>query len=438
MILKNNNVIKNIFYLGIVQFSNYFLPFLTIPYISRIIGSELFGVLSFSQTIVSYFVLIVNFGFDYSATRLISINRDNKEIINSIFFNVFYSKIFFFIISTFFFLIIILIFPALRGLFYIHLITYTTIIGNVFLPTWLFQGLEKLKNIATLNFIIKVGYTVFVFVFLKSKEDFFWQNLSLSLTNILCGLGFFIYAIKEYELKFISIKLSNIKQIIHESSSFFFSHISQNLYNIFYVSILGIVSSNKEVAYFVAAQKVSFLFQTILLYSLSQALFPYFSKKINDKPLLAIRELGRILPLVIILSTTGSIIISIFSHTLIFIIYGKEFTFSEEILSLMAFVPVVSTINYFIGSMLFLNLKMYKSYSKVVLTGVVCNMLLTPILTYFFNSLGTTISWIIIELTMVYIGITLTNKENINIINIKYFNLIYVYKIYKKKQLITS
>ena len=71
-------IYKNMVSLGVLQIANYLIPFLVLPIISRILGATLFGSVSYAQNIVTYLTLLVNFGFEYSATRQISVSRDDK------------------------------------------------------------------------------------------------------------------------------------------------------------------------------------------------------------------------------------------------------------------------------------------------------------------------------------------------------------------------
>ena len=79
---------KNMVSLGVLQVANYLIPFLVLPIISRILGASLFGSVSYAQNIVTYLTLLINFGFEYSATRQISIARDNKQRMDGIFWSV--------------------------------------------------------------------------------------------------------------------------------------------------------------------------------------------------------------------------------------------------------------------------------------------------------------------------------------------------------------
>ncbi|MCX7761644.1 MAG: oligosaccharide flippase family protein, partial [Candidatus Kryptonium sp.] len=78
-------LIKNFLSLSSVQFANYILPFIAIPYIVRIVGPEKYGLISFAQAFVLYFSLFVNYGFNLSATREISANRENTKIVSEVF-----------------------------------------------------------------------------------------------------------------------------------------------------------------------------------------------------------------------------------------------------------------------------------------------------------------------------------------------------------------
>ncbi|WP_083761127.1 oligosaccharide flippase family protein [Thermoanaerobacter italicus] len=86
-VLQNSNIkrlITNIFSLSLLQIANYVLPLLTVPYLVRVLGPEKYGLISFSQAFIQYFILLTDYGFNLSATRKISIYRDDKEKISEV------------------------------------------------------------------------------------------------------------------------------------------------------------------------------------------------------------------------------------------------------------------------------------------------------------------------------------------------------------------
>src|SRR3569832_713296 len=83
---------KNVLSLTLVQIANYVFPVISVPIISRIIGPGKFGLLNFAGAFVLYFVLLVAYGFDYTATRKISRDPDNEQNRNTVFSEVFYTQ----------------------------------------------------------------------------------------------------------------------------------------------------------------------------------------------------------------------------------------------------------------------------------------------------------------------------------------------------------
>ena len=68
-LMRNKTVLVNFSYLSILQIFTIVFPLLTYPYLLRVVGLELYGVLVFAQTIISYVSLVINFGFNMSGAR---------------------------------------------------------------------------------------------------------------------------------------------------------------------------------------------------------------------------------------------------------------------------------------------------------------------------------------------------------------------------------
>ena len=84
----------NILSLTLLNVVSYISPLLLIPYLIRVIGAEKYGIYIFAWTFVSYFVYLVNYGFDFTATKQIAINKDNPNEISKIFSSVIIIRIF--------------------------------------------------------------------------------------------------------------------------------------------------------------------------------------------------------------------------------------------------------------------------------------------------------------------------------------------------------
>ena len=67
--IEMTTILSNFLSLTILKALNYILPLITFPYLVRVLGVDKFGLLSMAIAVVAYFVIIVNYGFELSATK---------------------------------------------------------------------------------------------------------------------------------------------------------------------------------------------------------------------------------------------------------------------------------------------------------------------------------------------------------------------------------
>ncbi|MER1744005.1 oligosaccharide flippase family protein, partial [Proteus mirabilis] len=80
-----NILLKNSLFLLGMQGINYIIPLITLPYLTRKLGFYEYGMLNTSLNIILYLVLFIDFGFNFSATKDIAKNRNNKLKIKKIY-----------------------------------------------------------------------------------------------------------------------------------------------------------------------------------------------------------------------------------------------------------------------------------------------------------------------------------------------------------------
>ena len=96
--VKNRNIVENYFYMTFLQILNSFFYIFLYPYLIRVLGSESYGLYVYATSIITYFIFLINFGFDLPATRLVAINTKDKKQLEVIVSTVFVSKNFLFIL----------------------------------------------------------------------------------------------------------------------------------------------------------------------------------------------------------------------------------------------------------------------------------------------------------------------------------------------------
>ena len=145
-------LIHNFSYLSSLQVFTILVQLIALPYLLTVLGKELYGLVIFAQTVISYFQILINFGFNYSATINISVHRDNNDKLSEIVSNTLTIKGILFIISFIILYALLNFIPRAQEykvLFY--LMMYLCFYEWIF-PIWFFQGIEKMKYITIIPY----------------------------------------------------------------------------------------------------------------------------------------------------------------------------------------------------------------------------------------------------------------------------------------------
>lgn len=273
-------LLGNFFSLSVLQIFSYVLPLLTLPYLVRVLGVETFGLISFATAFIIFFNILVDYGFNLSATREVSIHREDKEKITQIYSSVLTIKFILTILSFIILSFIVFIFDKFNSHIELYLITFLSVVGQAFFPIWYFQGMEKMRYITIINISSKVIFTIAIFIFVHKESDYLLVPLFNGL-GVLFGSLYAIYIIKkDFKQDFILQGLVNIRKYFVDSTIYFLSSFSAMTYTSFNVVILGFFTNNTMVGYFSIAEKLYMALKSLYL-PIIQVLYPYISKQRN-------------------------------------------------------------------------------------------------------------------------------------------------------------
>lgn len=414
-------IIKNFSSLFLVQVANVLLPLLSIPYIVRIIGPEKFGLINYSGAIIGYFVLIINYSFNLTASKSISQNNKDSKIINKIFNEVFGCQILLWTLCFFVFLICIFLVPVFHQNNKVFIVTFLITISCVLTPDWIYQGMGDLHRQAFFNLISKLILTGLMFVLIKQPSDFFWQPLALSISQIFVSFTSLNYALFKYKLKIVLPKLSSLINVLNECKSIFFSSIIISLYTTTNIVILGSLSTELEVGYFSAAQKFIILTQSLFLIPLTTSLFPFISSKFSESIEIGINSVKKIVPFITTLMFFICFVLFFIGPWFLVQFYGLDFQKSIYMFRLMAFIPFFVLISNIYGIQIMLNMKLDKIILIITIFGALISLMLNAYLGKWYGGIGAASSWLFSELFIsVIMGVYLF-KNGIQIFSIKRF-----------------
>ena len=335
---SNTREIKDVFYLVALQGINYVMPLVVFPYLMITLGAEKFGYIGFATAVTQYLMLIVDFGFNFSATKRITLAKDNQTELNNIFTSTLYAKIGLLIVS---FLILVLIAQIPRFKIYSDttFIMFLTVIGNTFFFVWLFQGLRQIRLIAIFNVIAKLSILPLTFIFVKNDGDYLTAAFIQSSVSIFAMLISVVYVIKKKWVKIISLIPKNVFLELKESLPIFLSSAATSIYMVSFVIILGYFSTAEVVGQYSGVERITRALCFLILIPISQAFYP----KIVNLGIENKAEALMLIKKIFIFVVTAMLIVFIvmfFLSPYVVHFLGEDYKDSLLLFKIMAFVPL--------------------------------------------------------------------------------------------------
>jgi len=268
---------QNFISLVLLQGVNYLLPLLSFPFLFRVLGVERWGLISIGYSLIQYFVLFTDFGFNLSATKYISIHRDDKNLVNRYLNSVFICRILLGLFSFIILFVLIISFERFRQDAAFYLTYFGIVVGNIMFPMWFFQGIEKMKYITAFNIIAKSVSFIPFFIFIRKPEDYFLVPCFYTTGYVLAGIiSIYIIYFRE-KMKWFLTSFDEIKFAFKDSATYFLSRISVSVFTYSSSFVLGLVCGNTAAGYYSAAEKLYQAYNQLLT-PFTSVLFPYMAK----------------------------------------------------------------------------------------------------------------------------------------------------------------
>jgi len=398
-IKTNRNETVNTLYLVILQGLNYLVPLLAFPYLMKVLGAGMFGQISFALSICQYFIIIVDFGFNLSATKQIALAKGDKEELNRIFSSTLYAKLGLLAIS-FILMSIILAIPKLsiyRGATYVMSLM---VVANTFSFIWLFQGLGKIRWVSIINTVAKISILPLVFIFVKYPDDYLIAAVIQSSVYVCASVVTIIVILNKHWVKLIPFKASDALLQLKDSFPIFLSTAATSIYTSCFIIILGYFSTEEAVGQYGAVEKLMRAGVCIILVPVLQAFYPKISEMSTHNKREAL-HLIKILALLVVICMAVIGAALFFGSPLFIKFLGNDYESAGTLFKLFALAPVMIGTGGVAAQLVLLALggdKEKRQYQNVYLIAGVVALISVIALTPLLGAVGTTLSLLLTEL----------------------------------------
>jgi PST family polysaccharide transporter len=367
-------VVKNTFALYGVQAGRKLIPLASIPYLARVLGPEGWGEVAFVTAMAELIVIVIEFGFNLSATRSIARYRNDPAERGRIAAGVLAAQV---LLAT------VAVVAAVIGARFIPLLaTHPALLGAGLIyavaqgmnPLWYFQGMERIRLAAALEVGAKTAALGALFVFVHQPADA-WRALMIQALSPIVAVVAGVY------LAFASSVMCRpewglVRDVVSEGWHMFMYRSAESLYGVGNSFLLGLFAGPVMVGFFSASEKISKA-AAGLVNPIRESLYPRVSNLANKDRNEAFR-LARIGSYLMVgAGALFSAALLLFAHAIILLLMGRSFEPAVVVLRILSPIPLLLAITFSSGQLWLIPHGRDKVVSHIVFCAAILNLCLS-------------------------------------------------------------
>lgn len=409
---KSKNIfIKNFTNLSLNQGINIITAIVVTPILFQNLGESQFGLVNLAFSLFMLISIIVSYGYHLNGPKQISLlTKPNQEadVIKDI------VSLRLFIAAILSLLILSLTYSTdfFNNYELIILFSIPILFSEAIHPVFYLQGKNNLSVLAILNAFSKLFYLGLIILSIKNQNDAFKVNLIygsvLSLVFIVYWSLFFF----KNKLKFQFVDLNKIKFRLQENFQFFLSSVAGHISIHSGLIILKLFVNDSELGKFALANKIAFLLRMIPVFII-QSVLQNASIINQNNPLALKKYLNYYFKRGLILTFVIGLFFTVFSKWIIIIFSGQEIIYSNQILSVLSFIPFLAMLNFKNILLILVNEKK-EILNKATWISTFIMIPLAVILCYYYKGFGLAVALLISEFSSFIVHTILLSKSDVS------------------------
>lgn len=239
---------KNTFMLYLMNIAKMVFPLLTLPYLTRVLSVDTYGVVTFVKAVMQYMQLALAFGFALSATKeIVNANLDQDKI-SQILGDVQVAKLLLTGMAGAVLVALTLFIPILRENVLFVALSFLNVVITEMLADFLFRGIDRM-HVLTIRFVTsKIISTACTFLFIRNDSHLLLIPVFDCLGSA-AALVLVLLEIKKLGLRFAPTGIRESLRMLKESATYFASDMATTAFSALNTLLIGIYSSSADVAY---------------------------------------------------------------------------------------------------------------------------------------------------------------------------------------------
>lgn len=399
---------------------------ITLPYVTRVLGTTYYGKLTFCSSIISYISLIAALGISNYAIREGAKVKNDKKALQELSNELYSINIVSTLVSYVILVCLILFWGKLDGCATLLLIQSLTVVSTTIGVDWLNSIYEDFTYI-TIRYIICQSVSVLLmFVLVHSEKDYLMYAVTSILGSVIANIANMLYVRKKYRITPRFVLTKEMTKHLKHIFMFFGTTIAAIVYVNSDITILGVLRGEEDVALYSVSVRMFTLVKQMVTAALIVTI-PRISNEISFNNISGIEaKLRVILSGVFVFVIPASVGMIMLATSIVNVFAGDSFSSAARSLQILSVALVFAALATFYYYVVLIPLKKEKCVFFATLitaiVNVVCNFVLIPYwggnaaatTTVFAELLATIIGWNFVQKI---VNIKVTKAFVIGIVN---------------------
>ncbi len=404
--VTSRTYLRNLVAMFLWQAGNYIAPLVTLPYLARVLGPHAIGEVALAGAVAAYFVLVTDWSFGLTASRLIAQSVGDPEALRRTFWGTLTAKVFNGVACLVLLAILTLAVPELRAIAPLIAVAAIAVLANVVTLNWCLQGLERLDLFAGAAMAGKLATIPLTLLLVHSPDDAWLAILVQTGTSFAAGC---LSILLVRRLGVVGAPLISVRAALaalRHGWHVFLSGAATSLYTTSNVVILAAFATPVEVGFFSGADRLRAAAQG-LINPLADASYPRVARLLQQDQAAGFAFVRKLILAQGTLTLCIALALFAGAPLIVDVILGPEFGPAVEVLRIMAWVPFVVGISNVFAYQVLLQSGRHYLFSRIILASLPVGIGLIVPLTWVYHAPGAALGALLTEIViMVAIVVT--------------------------------
>ncbi len=383
---SENQLLKNFASLSVLKVSNFLLGWLLYPYIIRMVGIVSFGEIVLAQSIMLYLVIFTDYGFSLSAPRAIAREVSNPKACHVQISHFLFAQILLGSVAWLVLVLLVYNVPFFSQRATLLLLSFMMVLGQNAIPTWIFQGIEKMEYLAWINLVAKLLYAVGVIVVLQTSHDYIWVNFAWGAAHLFAGGMAWGILILRFGVKISVVSWQQIGQILKRDFHLFMANLTNVIIFNSSVIILGFFVNANTLGLYSIADRI-FLFVRQLVVVTHQTVYPRVTQLAEQSSQSVQKFFQVFVRWVFVLVLPACLLLFLLAPWVVYLFAKQSLPETVTFVRILSFTSLLALLNIPAGQSLLVFGK-EQVYTQLSAWGVVFYILTSLTLIYFYQAPG--------------------------------------------------